>query len=100
MRGVRIWKTIHPGSADRFETEKKILPSHKTQNDLRTMAKSHKMKRTAVMALANNCEPPAKKTYLTIGQDLFAIEGYLREQYNYSLHQYLSHHNATVRDKQ
>jgi hypothetical protein len=39
--------------------------------------------------------PPAGKTYLTIGQDLFSIEGYLRDQYNYSLHQYLSHHNKS-----
>jgi hypothetical protein len=28
--------------------------------------------------------PPPGKTYLTIGQDLFSIEGYLRDQYNYS----------------
>jgi hypothetical protein len=39
--------------------------------------------------------PPPGKTYLTIGQDLFSIEGYLRDQYNYSLHQYLSHHNKS-----
>jgi hypothetical protein len=39
------------------------------------------------------CAAPPGKTYLTIGQDLFAIEGYLREQYNFSLHQYLSHKN-------
>ena len=33
--------------------------------------------------------PPAGQTYLVIGQDLFSVDNYLREQYNYSLHQYL-----------
>ena len=32
------------------------------------------------------CRPPANKTYLTIGQDLFSISEYVNSQYNYSLH--------------
>jgi hypothetical protein len=36
------------------------------------------------------CVPPAGKVYLTIGQDLFAVQAYLREQYNASLHDYMT----------
>jgi hypothetical protein len=32
------------------------------------------------------CRPPAGKTFLTIGQDLFSIQEYLDEQFNASLH--------------
>lgn len=37
------------------------------------------------------CRPPAGKTFLTIGQDLFSIQEYLDEQFNASLHQ-----NSTI----
>jgi hypothetical protein len=33
-----------------------------------------------------SCEPPAGKTYLTIGQDLAAIQDYVTDQFSYSLH--------------
>ena len=35
------------------------------------------------------CRPLPGQTYLAIGQDLFSIEEYLREQYNASLHDYI-----------
>lgn len=41
---------------------------------------------------ALHCHPPAGRTYLSIGQDLFSIEEYLDTQYNASLHR-----NATLR---
>lgn len=37
-----------------------------------------------------DCRPPPGKTYLTIGQDLFAVQQYLDSMYNASLH-----HNST-----
>lgn len=43
------------------------------------------------------CLPPHQKTYLTIGQDLYSIQEYLREQRNATLHWYMRsvarHHN-------
>jgi len=37
------------------------------------------------------CRPVSpQQTYLTIGQDLFSIGEYLREQYNASLHELVS----------
>ena len=41
---------------------------------------------------SHTCAPPAGQTYLCIGQDLFSIDNYVREQYNYSLH----HTDATT----
>lgn len=35
------------------------------------------------------CRPLPGQTYLAIGQDLFSIEEYLREQYNASLHEFI-----------
>lgn len=43
----------------------------------------------------NKCVPPEGKVYLTIGQDLFAVQAYLREQYNASLHAYMAAANAS-----
>ena len=37
----------------------------------------------------NNCRPPPGQVYLTIGQDLFAVEDYLNSVYNASLHEYI-----------
>jgi hypothetical protein len=36
------------------------------------------------------CRPEPGFTYLTIGQDLFSVAEYLREQYNASLHDYIA----------
>lgn len=33
------------------------------------------------------------RTYLTVGQDLFAIQDYINVQYNYSLHQWMNRHS-------
>jgi hypothetical protein len=44
------------------------------------------------------CRPTEGSTYLTIGQDLFSIEEYLREQYNASLHEYTAKSNMYVAD--
>jgi len=38
--------------------------------------------------------PPKGRTFLTIGQDLFSVEAYVRDQYNYTLHQLVP--NGTV----
>ena len=39
-------------------------------------------------SVAASCRPDPGSTYLAIGQDLFSIAEYLREQYNVSLHQF------------
>jgi hypothetical protein len=44
---------------------------------------------------ASSCRPPSpKQAYLCIGQDLFSIDNYVREQYNYSLHHLDKHQQS------
>ena len=37
-----------------------------------------------------DCRPPTGHTFLTIGQDLFSIQDYVNEMYNFSLHEYMN----------
>ena len=45
------------------------------------------------------CRPLPGQTYLAIGQDLFSIEEYLREQYNASLHEFIQRQHKTNTNK-
>ena len=44
---------------------------------------------------ATSCRPPNGHTFLAIGQDLFSIQDYVTEMYNFSLHEYIDQKNAT-----
>jgi hypothetical protein len=44
------------------------------------------------------CLPPAGKTYLTIGQDLYSIQEYMTEQQNATLHWYMKRQDRHDRD--
>jgi hypothetical protein len=45
-----------------------------------------------------SCKPPPGKTYLTIGQDFFAIQEYVMSQYNASLHRQ-NHNDHHIRKR-
>mmetsp|Transcript_16234 Transcript_16234/g.21243 ORF Transcript_16234/g.21243 Transcript_16234/m.21243 type:complete len:508 (-) Transcript_16234:169-1692(-) len=55
---------------------------------------------TATTTNGGVCQPSHGHTYLTIGQDLFSIQDYVTQMYNYSLHDYMrtSKNNGNLRD--
>ncbi|KAL7559195.1 hypothetical protein ACA910_013201 [Epithemia clementina (nom. ined.)] len=55
---------------------------------------------SGVVDQKNVCRPPNGHTYLTIGQDLFAIHNYVDEMYDYRLHEYMRRKNSVPSDQE
>jgi hypothetical protein len=62
----------------------------------RTMAAAAVAMGGKAAAPAASCRPAPGYTYLTIGQDLFSVDEYLREQYNASLHAYAAKNTHNI----